>query len=342
MTTKDLAVVIPAFKARFLQRTLESIAAQTDTGFRVYVCDDCSPEPVQEITEGFADRIDLRYKRFPTNIGGRSLTKQWERSIEQTSEPWIWLFSDDDMMDPSCVEEFHNCLINSEGVVDVFRFNTTIVNECSSVMAINPPHPDREGAIAFLYFFLRGLRESVMQEHIFSREAYEREPRFLDLPLAWCADQAQVLRLAASSGFKTIPRARVWFRQSGLNISSSKERSRSVQKARAALLFAAWVLEFLEAGVFDEFPIRKDELGKLVQHWLNEHLKALHCFLGPKTMLSAARFGKAQWHEPIAVGILRSMGINGNTVAVNVRHRLRAAFAYADPSGPAGDARGSV
>ena len=39
-----LAIVIPAYKAAFFERTLESIALQTDQRFRVYIGDDASDD----------------------------------------------------------------------------------------------------------------------------------------------------------------------------------------------------------------------------------------------------------------------------------------------------------
>jgi glycosyltransferase involved in cell wall biosynthesis len=47
MSAPELAIIVPAFRVRFLERTLQSLAAQTDRRFRVYVGDDASPEPVE-------------------------------------------------------------------------------------------------------------------------------------------------------------------------------------------------------------------------------------------------------------------------------------------------------
>ena len=44
---KDLAIVIPAYKARFFKEVLESIAQQDNTDFAVYIGDDASPDDLQ-------------------------------------------------------------------------------------------------------------------------------------------------------------------------------------------------------------------------------------------------------------------------------------------------------
>ena len=119
-TDVKLAIVIPAFKAKFLAETLSSIASQTSQDFKLYICDDCSREPIEDIVKSFEGRLSFAYNRFDNNLGGVSLVRQWERCIALTSEEWIWLFSDDDIMETNCVEEFYNSLNGSTGKFDVY------------------------------------------------------------------------------------------------------------------------------------------------------------------------------------------------------------------------------
>ena len=43
MISTQLAIIIPAYKATFLEQTLSSISMQTNHSFHVYVGDDASP-----------------------------------------------------------------------------------------------------------------------------------------------------------------------------------------------------------------------------------------------------------------------------------------------------------
>ena len=105
---RDLAIVIPAYKESFLAAALDSIAAQTCQDFTLYIGDDCSPYDLKSIVDRYRDKIHLVYKRFDTNMGGKDLVAQWERCVDMNQgENWIWLFSDDDVMEPNCVEEFY-------------------------------------------------------------------------------------------------------------------------------------------------------------------------------------------------------------------------------------------
>ena len=45
---KKLAIIIPAYKPRFLQETLDSIAKQNNHEFTVYIGDDCKSLPIRD------------------------------------------------------------------------------------------------------------------------------------------------------------------------------------------------------------------------------------------------------------------------------------------------------
>ena len=135
-----LAIVIPAYKSVFLGKTLESISAQTDKNFRVYVGDDASPDNIKIICERYADTLDIIYHRFEDNLGGRDLVSQWERCIGLSSEPWVWLFCDDDIMDPECVSAFYAHLNQTAGLFDLYRFNTTRIDEAERTIYKSPRH----------------------------------------------------------------------------------------------------------------------------------------------------------------------------------------------------------
>ena len=121
----NLAIVIPAYKSTFLAAALDSIAAQTCQDFTLYIGDDCSPNNLEEIVDKYRDKINIVYKRFDTNLGGKDLVAQWERCIDTTQgEEWLWLFSDDDVMEKNCVEEFYKT-INSNPNVGLIHFNVS-------------------------------------------------------------------------------------------------------------------------------------------------------------------------------------------------------------------------
>lgn len=64
---EKIAIVIPAYKCRFLRQTLDSIVVQTCRSFTVYIGDDASPQNLKEIVSDYADKMNIVYRRFDTN-----------------------------------------------------------------------------------------------------------------------------------------------------------------------------------------------------------------------------------------------------------------------------------
>lgn len=69
---KKLAIVIPAYKGRFLKETLDSIAVQAHKDeFVLYIGDDASPERLDKIVESYQNKVNLVYHRFSEIWGQR-------------------------------------------------------------------------------------------------------------------------------------------------------------------------------------------------------------------------------------------------------------------------------
>jgi len=242
-----LAIVIPAYKGRFLAEALASIAAQTSREFRVYIGDDCSPDDLEGICRGFRAGLDLHYYRFESNLGGTSLPSHWNRCIELSTEPWVWLFADDDVMEPDCVERFHQVLAETRRACDLYRFNTLTIDGSGRVIKVNRPHPEQESVAEFAYHRLCGNRDSYASEYVFSRSAYDHCGGMVRYPLAWCSDDASWISFAAAAGIHTITGPRVLWRRSGLNITALKGETVPL-KLEAAAMFA----DDLDARFSDE------------------------------------------------------------------------------------------
>ena len=104
----DLAIIIPYYKVSFFWETLESLSLQTDQRFRVYIGNDASPENPEPLIEEYKGRFDYTYQKFEENLGGVSLTGQWDRCVAMMKdEEWFIILGDDDYLSPNAVEEFY-------------------------------------------------------------------------------------------------------------------------------------------------------------------------------------------------------------------------------------------
>jgi len=218
-----LAIVIPFFKITFFEDTLQSLANQTNKNFKVYIGDDASPENPKYLLEIYKDTFIYHYKRFDSNLGGESLTKQWERCIDMVgNEGWIMVLGDDDTISNNFVEAFYNNLDELNRLkIDVVRYTTVVINEHGEEISKTHKHPKLETSTDFLMRKLKGGTRSSLSEFIFKREVLENI-KFKNLPLAWYSDYLAVLECSNFGNMYTINEAIVSFRLSGLNITGKR------------------------------------------------------------------------------------------------------------------------
>ncbi|MEM4406658.1 MAG: glycosyltransferase family A protein [Candidatus Methanomethylicaceae archaeon] len=280
--TPELAIVIPAYKSAYLERTLKSISEQTDQRYKVYICDDASPWPIQEIVGRCGLPTDrVVYHRFESNLGRRSLAQHWDRCIRLSKEPWVWLFSDDDIMEHLCVEAFYQTLCRTNGSHDIYRFDTAVIDGADKIVSLSPPNPDVESWDKLAYFVLRGLRLIVQQSLVFRRTAYEKIGGFLDWPNGWHSDCAFAIACATNAGICTVRPGRVLFRQAGLNISSTRSWDNARFKRAATARFVEWLLQHIRQNPLNDFP-GVLQLESLARNFFFAQLRAMIKPIGMK------------------------------------------------------------
>lgn len=241
LPTSDLAVIIPAYKARFFADALRSLRDQTCRDFTVYVGDDASPENLQAIVDAFSTDLAIRYHRFPSNLGSRSLVGQWARCVELAqNERWLWLFSDDDLASPRCVEAFRD--VAGRFPSEVYRFNTHVIDGCGAEKSPSLPSPDFESSERMALHLLYWKRGNSMPDHIFSREVYERCGGFVDTPYAQGADWATSILFSQARGMRVVQDGLISWRQSGSNVSSIAATKRN-EIMNGHYRFIDWILD---------------------------------------------------------------------------------------------------
>ncbi|MET3127335.1 GT2 family glycosyltransferase [Arcicella rosea] len=243
-----LAIVIPAYKLDYLRDTLDSLKMQTNHNFSVYIGDDNSPSDLWNIVKEFTSDLNIIYKKFGNNLGGTDLVAHWNRCISLVgNEEWIWLFSDDDLLEPNCIECFYN-YISLNPKVELVHFDVKVIDK-KGVEILDIPVNRFPKVLSSVLFFeekIRGNLQSFVVEYIFKRSLFDREGGFANFDLAWCADDATWIKFAAKSGIYTIDEAFVYWRYSGINISSLTNNLTVLErKLKAKLDYLIWVKNFL-------------------------------------------------------------------------------------------------
>jgi hypothetical protein len=245
-----LAIVIPAYKSAFLEKTLSSIACQSCKDFTLYIGNDHSPFDLRAIVDSYRDRIDISYQEFDENIGGKDLVAHWERCIDMIrDEEWIWLFSDDDLIDPTCVEKFYNVFAQNQSC-DLFHFNVTQIDEDDKVIRDLSSFPKVMSCEEYLNRRMKGDLYSFVVEYIFRRSHFMDMGRFENFDLAWGSDDATWIKLSNRNGILNIDDARVYWRESRYNISPNYRDPEILKRKFASQVeFAKWILRNSEMGI---------------------------------------------------------------------------------------------
>ena len=273
-----LTVVIPAYKPDFLNAALKSFSAQSVKDFEVLVADDCSPHALERITCKFADDLKIRYHRFSANLGGESLAAQWTRSVRLTSSPWIWLFSDDDLVDPNCVEVLLTALNGPLAkTTRLLHFNTRIVDQTGQLIRETTRYPARLKAAQYVQARMDMRYSSFACEYVFSRAAFDEIGGFVDFPACWCSDDASWVALAGDADIVTIDGAKVSWRRSEKNISSPNS-GLGPKKTEAMVLYVEWLVR---RGI--------TATPGSGARWFLELLREQRLILGTRRVLRAAR-----------------------------------------------------
>lgn len=236
-----LAIIIPYYKLTFFKATLQSLVAQTDKRFKVYIGDDASPEDCSVLLQQFQGQIDFKYHRFDANLGAISLTQQWERCIALSNdEQWLMILGDDDVLDDNCVASFYaNEVEIKENKSNVIRYACKVINAQGNVFLGPYFHPKLELASDFYCRKVKNLTRSSLSEYIFKKEVFNQY-KFVNYPLAWHSDDKAWLDFSENKAIYTINEAIVYVRFSEINISGRQDNI--AQKLTATFQFYGDIL----------------------------------------------------------------------------------------------------
>jgi hypothetical protein len=239
-----LAIVIPAYKDTYFDQALFSIADQTNKDFTLYIGDDLGSETIYKTVKKYEARIPINYTRFSNNLGGTDLVAQWERCIDLINdEEWIWLFSDDDRIEPTCVQNFYRALEKSPET-DLFHFDVLHIDESDNIIGDLVAFPENMRIEDLLRCRLNNQINSTVVEYVFRRSRFFALGRFQNFDLAWGSDDATWIKLGKAHGIKTVPDSKVLWRQSPFNISPNyKDKNILYRKYCSQLDFASWILK---------------------------------------------------------------------------------------------------
>jgi hypothetical protein len=263
----QIAVIIPAIKPDFLAETLQSLIKQPRERFSVHVCDDGGPEEIAKIVAIFSSSLTIKYTRY-SNIGSVDVVSHWNRSVRTTNEEWVWLFSDDDVLEPDTIASVSDAITKAQAQ-NLFRIQSSIIDAQGRILHKNPPHPPWESVEDFAYFRLKGQRASFVPDYIFKRSTFEAFKGFTSFPKAWCSDDASWVKFGEPAGITTVQGGRLFWRHSDKNIS----RNTALKLTDPRLASTSSYIEWLDRRFGNKPENFMDELRKLyVPYYIRQML----------------------------------------------------------------------
>ena len=257
-----LSFILPAYKRQYLSEAIKSILAQTFKDFELIVVDDCSPENLYSIVEGFSDSR-LRYVRNEQNLGGLNLTLAWDKALTYANGELCVLASDDDVYMPTYAEKMLDIADRFKDV-DVMHCRIGIIDDKGGLYKIGEARPEYESCADLLY--ARGVKRCIQTapEFMFRTSALKKIGGFVSFPAAWYSDDASWAMLARDKGIVCHPEVLFHWRFSGVNISARRDVTE--RKVIAAEEYKKWLRMFLE-----EAPCLSTE-DKHIYDFLKKHI----------------------------------------------------------------------
>lgn len=217
-----LAIVIPYYKLSFFEETLKSLVVQSDQRFKVYIGDDASLENPETLLSKYSSKLNVTYRKFDANFGGKSLVKQWDRCLNLIDdEEWIMILGDDDYLSKDVVKSFHEYYDDFKTETNVVRFASQMTFAIDNSKSKVYTHPVWEKPIDSHMRKYDGESRSSLSEHVFKAESYKKYG-FVNYPLAWHSDDKAWFDFSENKPIYSINDSLVYIRVSNVSISGVK------------------------------------------------------------------------------------------------------------------------
>lgn len=192
------SILIPAFKARFLEEAITSVLCQSFTDLELILVDDCSPEDLRSIVEPFLSDTRVRYYRNDSNFGAVDLIENWNRCLSYASGEYIICMGDDDRLLPHCLSEYEKLMDAFPGL-GVYHAMTDIIDETGKVVKLQEARPEFESSLSYIWHRLKG-RVQFIGDFCFNASLLKSNGGFFRLPLAWGSDDISAYIAAKGNG----------------------------------------------------------------------------------------------------------------------------------------------
>ncbi|POY34908.1 family 2 glycosyl transferase [Solitalea longa] len=235
------SIVLPAYKSKFFKECITSILNQTYTEFELIIINDCSPEPIEDIVNGFKDQR-ISYYKNSKNVGAELLVNNWNYGLTKATGNFFLIMGDDDRLDENYLSEF-NCLISKYPNMDVYHCRSKIIDELGNVIMLTPSWPELENVYDNIWHRITEKRSQFISDFVYNTNSLKSQGGFFHLPLAWGSDDITAYIASKNKGIAHTNTPVFNYRSNSLSITSSGS---DLLKMQANVLYEDWLTNFLK------------------------------------------------------------------------------------------------
>ncbi len=246
METITYSILIPAYKAKYLEEAISSCLCQTYSFFEIIVVDDCSPDNLKAIIDTFDDER-IRYFRNKKNCGAINVVENWNKCLAYSRGEYTLCMGDDDRLMSNCLSDLNN-LINKYPKLNVYHIQTRIIDENGDIKRELEKRPEFETADRMLFERFNG-RSQYIGDFCFRANKLKEQGGFFYLPLAWTSDDITAFRAAFPDGIANTNSTGFEYRENRDTISENN--TNHGLKIEALRLSEQWYNNFFTTLPFD-------------------------------------------------------------------------------------------
>lgn len=219
METKTFSILIPAFKAKYLEECIHSILNQTYNSFEIIIVNDASPEDLTSIVEKFED-ARIKYHVNKKNYGAFDVVNNWNHCLSYATGDYVICMGDDDCLKPRCLEVY-NSLIEENPGIGILHGWTEIINNDSEPYLMTTHRCYKESAMSLLWHRMFAYHAQFIGDFCFKRESLVNRGGFYYFPLAWGSDEISSILAAEENGIINTQEIVFQYRRTPITITQS-------------------------------------------------------------------------------------------------------------------------
>lgn len=261
------SILIPAYKAKFLDETINSVLLQTYKDFELIIVNDDSPEGIESIVKSYKDER-IRYYKNEENIGAVNLVDNWNKCLSYAKGDYVICMGDDDKLLPNCLEEYTKLIKQYPGI-GLLHGWTEIIDENSVPYQMTTMRGMHESAYSLCWHRIwEFYGRQFIGDFCFERRWLLEQGGFYKVPLAWGSDDITAIIGASKNGIANTQIPVFQYRSNRYSVSSTGNLTIKVDSVNQTL---DWYKEFLSnksQNAIDEL-FRTDSLNS-IDHLFNK------------------------------------------------------------------------